>query len=686
MVGSTLVYLGQPAAALPHLEQSIAHYDPQLQSRPDVRLRNRPRVRGDLARLAWALWLLGYPDRSADPGHRGAHAGQGAIAYLQSRVCDALQGAGPPVPPRALIGREIAETHGHALPQARLRPVGDRRHVPARLGPGRTGRRGGRGSSQLREATSHMASHGDGAGTDRASPCGSPRLYWKSDQIEAGLKWSPTGSTVWRRTPSTTTRPSCIDCRGELLLRRGLVGGAVGRAHSADRGVLSSRSRHRSPPGGEIARAPRADKPVPLVAAGGPTGGRPPDARGHVRPLHGGRCDGRSAGGHESAHRPGLSSRTRRRARGSRYRCRRRICRSTSPGTFPSWHCSRNGRPVARTRRRSSRPPALRSRMVRLYRAGPHTSRRRCARAASLAVISRPGPAQWSGDGRRLPRGGGGGDYACRSIRPQLRRARVLSRRPERLRAPDRARCAVPARAVARRSWTDRRRLVACPGGRRRACSTLLDGGAPAVADPEVIRPNDVALLLHTAGTTSRPKGVPLTHHNLCVSAHNMALALALDRGDRCLNVLPLFHMHGLMGPVLVSMTAGASVVVPPTSPYRSSSRGWTSSARRGTTAVPTIHQALLAHAAANPGTSSPSAPIHQIGVGAAVARGAPRDRARVSRSGGGDLRHDRNHRSRHLSADARSSAKARFRGRCCRPPRRHHGPDGHTPPDGSQR
>ena len=76
--------------------------------------------------------------------------------------------------------------------------------------------------------------------------------------------------------------------------------------------------------------------------------------------------------------------------------------------------------------------------------------------------------------------------------------------------------------------------------------------------------PADTALLLHTSGTTSRPKLVPLTHTNICLSAGNVARALQLSAGDRCLNIMPLFHIHGLIGAVLSSMVSGASVVCSP--------------------------------------------------------------------------------------------------------------------------
>ncbi|WP_143288375.1 AMP-binding protein, partial [Calothrix rhizosoleniae] len=75
---------------------------------------------------------------------------------------------------------------------------------------------------------------------------------------------------------------------------------------------------------------------------------------------------------------------------------------------------------------------------------------------------------------------------------------------------------------------------------------------------------DDVALVLHTSGTNSRPKIVPLTHSNLCTSAQNIVVALNLAESDRCLNVMPLFHIHGLIGVLLSSLSTGGSVVCTP--------------------------------------------------------------------------------------------------------------------------
>lgn len=109
--------------------------------------------------------------------------------------------------------------------------------------------------------------------------------------------------------------------------------------------------------------------------------------------------------------------------------------------------------------------------------------------------------------------------------------------------------------------------------------------------------PEDTALFLHTSGTTSRPKGVPLSHANLLASARNIASWYRLTPEDVGLCVMPLFHVHGLLTPILSSLFAGASAIVPP---KFSASRFWpmvVNSRASWYSAVPTIHQVLLARA-----------------------------------------------------------------------------------------
>jgi oxalate---CoA ligase len=111
---------------------------------------------------------------------------------------------------------------------------------------------------------------------------------------------------------------------------------------------------------------------------------------------------------------------------------------------------------------------------------------------------------------------------------------------------------------------------------------------------------DDIGLVLHTSGTTSRPKIVPLRQRNLAASAGNIRGTLALTPADRCLNVMPLFHIHGLMSAVLGSLSAGAGVVC---TPGFNALRffAWLDACKpTWYTAVPTMHQAILARAARN--------------------------------------------------------------------------------------
>lgn len=111
--------------------------------------------------------------------------------------------------------------------------------------------------------------------------------------------------------------------------------------------------------------------------------------------------------------------------------------------------------------------------------------------------------------------------------------------------------------------------------------------------------PEATALVLHTSGSTGRPKRVPLRHRHLAVSAANVAATYRLTAGDVALCVMPLFHVHGLVASALATLASGGAVVVPakfnPLSFWgtaRDCEATWYS-------AVPTIHQLLLARAGA---------------------------------------------------------------------------------------
>ncbi len=116
---------------------------------------------------------------------------------------------------------------------------------------------------------------------------------------------------------------------------------------------------------------------------------------------------------------------------------------------------------------------------------------------------------------------------------------------------------------------------------------------------------DDVALILHTSGSTGRPKRVPLSHANLSISAGNVARSYALTPDDVSLCVMPLFHVHGLVASTLATLATGGTVVVPGKfSPLSF----WRTAQEHGATwysAVPTLHQLLLARV--EPGAARPA-------------------------------------------------------------------------------
>jgi acyl-CoA synthetase (AMP-forming)/AMP-acid ligase II len=105
---------------------------------------------------------------------------------------------------------------------------------------------------------------------------------------------------------------------------------------------------------------------------------------------------------------------------------------------------------------------------------------------------------------------------------------------------------------------------------------------------------DDIALVLHTSGTTSRPKLVPLRHRNLFASAGNIAATYGLAPSDIALCVMPLFHIHGLMASTMATFMSGGRVVLPAKFDPLTF---WPAIHDHGATwysAVPTMHQMLL--------------------------------------------------------------------------------------------
>ncbi|HKU95285.1 MAG TPA: acyl--CoA ligase [Vineibacter sp.] len=156
-----------------------------------------------------------------------------------------------------------------------------------------------------------------------------------------------------------------------------------------------------------------------------------------------------------------------------------------------------------------------------------------------------------------------------------------------------------PAVGVARKLGVPVIELAAEPS-QGAGAFTLGDRTGGIVGNGRYAEPDDVALILHTSGTTSRPKIVPLAQRNICASAGNIAQTLQFTAGDRGLNIMPLFHIHGLMAGLLAPFSAGSSVFC---TPGFNALRffAWMQEAKpTWYTAVPTMHQAILTRATQN--------------------------------------------------------------------------------------
>lgn len=159
-----------------------------------------------------------------------------------------------------------------------------------------------------------------------------------------------------------------------------------------------------------------------------------------------------------------------------------------------------------------------------------------------------------------------------------------------------------PAREVARARDIPVIELTPRPGEAAGLFHLDYCGGSEStIAHGGFSRPDDIALVLHTSGTTARPKIVALSQDNIICSARNVGQTLELTQRDRCLNVMPLFHIHGLIAALLSSINACGSLVCAPG--YTPEAfPGWLTEFRpTWYTAVPTIHQSIVEYAESHP-------------------------------------------------------------------------------------
>ncbi len=126
------------------------------------------------------------------------------------------------------------------------------------------------------------------------------------------------------------------------------------------------------------------------------------------------------------------------------------------------------------------------------------------------------------------------------------------------------------------------------------------DASCGVASHPGAAQSDDIVLVLHTSGTTSRPKIVPLAQKNVCASALHISQTLGLSANDRGLNIMPLFHIHGLIAGVITPLSAGSHIHCTPGF-NALKFFGWMQEVKpTWYTAVPTMHQTILARAPQN--------------------------------------------------------------------------------------
>jgi len=133
--------------------------------------------------------------------------------------------------------------------------------------------------------------------------------------------------------------------------------------------------------------------------------------------------------------------------------------------------------------------------------------------------------------------------------------------------------------------------------GKKVTVNLVEPGSKPLHSQPSSLRsstPNDIAFVLHTSGTTGRPKAVPLIHRNMLASVRNIVGTYKLTEADVSYLVMPLFHVHGLLAGLLSPLGSGGAVIIPP---KFTAHKFWDQYVKHGGTwytAVPTIHQIVL--------------------------------------------------------------------------------------------
>ena len=92
---------------------------------------------------------------------------------------------------------------------------------------------------------------------------------------------------------------------------------------------------------------------------------------------------------------------------------------------------------------------------------------------------------------------------------------------------------------------------------------TLLDR-ASHCSDQHIVthnKPDDLAAILYTSGTTGRSKGAMLSHHNLLSNAQILKDYWGWQKGDVLIHALPIFHVHGLFVALHAALINGSTIL-----------------------------------------------------------------------------------------------------------------------------
>lgn len=137
------------------------------------------------------------------------------------------------------------------------------------------------------------------------------------------------------------------------------------------------------------------------------------------------------------------------------------------------------------------------------------------------------------------------------------------------------------------------------------ASFTLNGDGHKTNQETPTVSENDTALFLQTSGTTGRPKTVALTHRQLILTANQLVRSFGLTSGDKVLNPMPLFHVHGFTVGLLSPLISGGAAIAPTRFDQQQFLEWGAKHAATWYTGAPTLHQTVVAEARANPTKAS---------------------------------------------------------------------------------